>query len=71
MLNEIKINSYLTKSNGSPKKAFQAVNKKLEQVPASSYDFPVTHYINQRRLEVIKDCIQYIYENKTSDALKV
>ena len=71
LLSEIQINSYLTKSNESPHKTFQVPAKELQKVPISSYDLPVTHFINQRRLEVIQDCIQYIYENKTSDALKV
>ena len=41
------------------------------QVPISSHDRPTPNYINQRRLEVLQDCIQYIYDDKISDARKV
>jgi len=73
LLSETKINSYITKNESSSQqtKAFQAPVLEPAQVPMSSYDKPVTHYINQRRLEVIRDCIQYIYDNKISEARKV
>ena len=72
LLNEVKINSYLVQSSESIQgKVFQAPVIPPKQVPISAYDLPVTHYINQRRLEVIKDCVQYIYESKISEARKV
>lgn len=73
LLSETKINSYISKNENSAQqaKAFKAPLKEPSQVPMSSYDKPTSHYINQRRLEVIKDCIQYIYDNKISEARKV
>lgn len=73
LLSETKINSYISKNENSAQqaKAFQAPLKEPAQVPMSSYDKPTSHFINQRRLEVIKDCIQYIYDNKISEARKV
>ena len=73
LLSETKINSYISKNENSAQqaKAFKAPIKEPAQVPMSSYDKPTSHYINQRRLEVIKDCIQYIYDNKISEARKV
>ncbi|XP_047135249.1 myotubularin-related protein 13 isoform X1 [Hydra vulgaris] len=71
LLNEVKINSYLVQSNESVQgKVFKAPVITPKQVPISTYDLPVTHFINQRRLEVIKDCVQYIYESKISEARK-
>lgn len=72
LLSETKINAYITKNeNTTTAKVFHAPPQVPYQVPMSTYDKPVTHYINQRRLEVIKDCVQYIYENKISEARKV
>ena len=70
LLNEIKIGNYLSESNVEGK-AYKVPVVKPCQVPISYYDQPVAHFINQRRLEVIKDCVQYIYENKISEARKV
>lgn len=68
-LNEIEINSFLT-AKTSQGKIFTAPVIQPQQVPINQYDHPGSHYINQRRLEVIQDCVQYIYDSKISEARK-
>lgn len=68
-LNLKKINSLIREKPHD--KTYQARSIPPRQVPISTHDHPVPHFINQRRLEVLQDCIQYIYENKISEARKV
>ena len=35
------------------------------------FSFQTRHYINIRKLEVLHDCVAYIFENKISEARKV
>ena len=43
------------------------------KVPYGSgeFSFQTRHYINIRKLEVLHDCVAYIFENKISEARKV
>lgn len=43
------------------------------KVPYGSgeFSFQTKHYINVRKLDVLRDCVAYIFENKISEARKV
>ncbi len=45
----------------------------FDKVPYGSgeFSFQTRHFINIRKLEVLHDCVAYIFENKISEARKV
>lgn len=45
----------------------------LDKVPYGTgvFSYQTRHYINLRKLEVLRDCVAYIFENKISEARKV
>ena len=42
-----------------------------ERVPTGFSPHSLSHFVNRRRLDVIKDCVSFIFDNKISDARKV
>ena len=43
----------------------------LQRVPTGFSGHTLHQFVNRRRVDVIKDCVSYIFDNKISDARKV
>jgi hypothetical protein len=65
------INQFI-KEEASHVEHFQVVSCEPRIVPCSSGSYSKQqHYIHSRKLEVLKDCVTYIFDNKISEARMV
>ena len=60
-------------ASGNTAATCKASQLSFDKVPYGSgeFSFQTRHYINIRKLEVLHDCVAYIFENKISEARKV
>ncbi|XP_031559820.1 myotubularin-related protein 13-like [Actinia tenebrosa] len=62
------INQFI-KEEASHVEHFQVINSEPKIVPCSTGSYSrQQHYIHSRKLEVLKDCVTYIFDNKISEA---
>eukprot|EP00794_Sanderia_malayensis_P018071 gene18071-19880_t len=67
-----KIEEYISEcAEQSASKMYEEPKIEPQRVPAGNMGHTLTHFINKRRLEVIRDCVTYIFDNKISDARKI
>ena len=73
MLNPKTISQYIKEEETSHTESFPVKASPPLIVPCgnSSSTRQQQHYIPSRKLEVLKDCVTYIFENKISEARKV
>ena len=74
MLDSSTIEKYLADNKDNSNAATCKTNQSsYNKVPYGSgeFSFQTRHYINIRKLEVLHDCVAYIFENKISEARKV
>ncbi|CAB3984119.1 Myotubularin-related 13 [Paramuricea clavata] len=66
------IEKHLADDEGSTTNATTCKARQFDKVPYGSgeFSFQTRHYINIRKLEVLHDCVAYIFENKISEARK-
>ena len=73
ILDSTELEKHLADDKTSAKEAGTSVALSFDKVPYGSgeFSFQTRHYINIRKLEVLHDCVAYIFENKISEARKV
>ena len=72
LLNEEKIEALIKEYSAiSASRRYDMNELKLQRVPTGFSGHTLNQFVNRRRIDVIKDCVSYIFDNKISDARKV
>jgi len=72
LLNEEKIEALIKEYSAiSASRRYDMNELKLQRVPTGFSGHTLNQFVNRRRIDVIKDCVSYIFDNKISDARKI
>ena len=69
-LSELQVNRYINQQENIAT-SYSIKNAEPCVVPGSATPSRPQHYIPSRKLEVLRDCVAYIFDNKISEARKV